>query len=59
MKFQLACGDVMPGCPASFSESSQEALLVLVADHAAREHDLTVITPEVEAAITARIRLVE
>ena len=58
MKFQLACGDVMPGCPTSFSAGSQEQLLGAVA-HAAQEHGITEITPEVAAAVSAKIRVVE
>ena len=41
MKFQLACGDVMPGCPTSFSAASQEQLFTEVASHAAAEHGIT------------------
>ena len=59
MKFQLACGDVMPGCPTSFSAGSQEQLLGEVAAHAAQEHGITEITPEIAAAVSAKIRVVE
>ena len=56
MKFQLACGDVMPGCPTSFSAGSQEQLLGEVAAHAAQEHGITEITPEVAAAADVAVR---
>lgn len=59
MKFQLACGDVMPGCPTSFSADSQEQLLGEVAAHAAQEHGITEVTPEVAEAVSAKIRVVE
>lgn len=59
MKFQLACGDVMPGCPTTFSEGSREALMASVAAHAAREHSLTQITPEVADAVSAQVRQVD
>ena len=59
MKFQLACGDVMPGCPTSFSAASQERLFTEVASHAAAEHGITDVTPEIAEAVTAKIRVVE
>ena len=59
MKFHLACGDVMPGCPTSFTEDSEEALLSAVATHASREHGVHEITPEVREAVASRIRRVD
>ncbi|MGV3564970.1 MAG: DUF1059 domain-containing protein [Nocardioides sp.] len=59
MKFQLACGDVMPGCPTTFSESSRDALMSAVAGHAAQEHGITEITPEVAEAVSAQVRQVD
>jgi predicted small metal-binding protein len=56
MKFQLACGDVMPGCPTTFSESSRDALMSAVAGHAAQEHGITEITPE---TVSAQVRQVD
>lgn len=59
MKYQLACGDVMPGCAQTFDESSEEALLGAVGAHAAADHGITEITPEVLAAVTSKIRVSE
>lgn len=59
MTFQLACGDVMPGCPTTFSESGRDALLTAVSAHAAQAHGLTEITPEVAAAVSAQVRQVD
>ena len=59
MKFQLACGDVMPGCPTSFSAGSQEQLFTEVAAHAAEHHGITDVTPEIAEAVAAKIRVVE
>ncbi|MDO9454625.1 DUF1059 domain-containing protein [Nocardioides sp.] len=56
MKYQLACGDVMPGCAQTFVTDSQDALLGQVAEHAAAAHGITEITPEVLAAVTGKIR---
>lgn len=58
MAFSLACGDVMPGCPTTFTADSQDSLLAQVGKHAAEAHDITTITPEVEQAVTAKIRRV-
>jgi len=57
MKFQLACGDVMPGCSQTFDADSQDALLGQVGDHAAADHGITEITPEVLAAVVSKIRV--
>lgn len=59
MKFQLACGDVMPGCPTTFSESNRDALMSAVSAHAAQEHGITEITPEVGEAVSAQVRQVD
>lgn len=55
MKFSLACGDVMPGCVSRFESTSKEGLLTQVADHAAAEHGITEITPDVLRAVESRI----
>ncbi len=55
MTFQLACGDVMPGCAATFESSTRDALLAGVATHAATDHGLTQITPEVLSAVDSKI----
>lgn len=53
--FSLDCDDLVPGCAATFSAGSREALLSQVADHAARAHGITEVTPEVAGAIVSRI----
>lgn len=55
MTFRLACGDVMPGCPARFEAEDRDTLMAEVADHAAREHDIAEVSPEVAAAIEAQV----
>lgn len=59
MKYQLACGDVMPGCAQTFATDSQDDLLGQVGQHAAEAHGITEITPEVLAAVSSRIRVTE
>ena len=53
--FTLACGDVMPGCTATFSSSDRSALLTDVARHADADHGVTEITPEIFAQVDGRI----
>ncbi|QBR92616.1 DUF1059 domain-containing protein [Nocardioides euryhalodurans] len=55
MKFSLACGDVMPGCVSRFETGDRDLLLQQVATHAAADHGITEITPEVLQAVESRI----
>ena len=55
MTFTLACGDVMPGCAARFESEDRDALMHDVAAHAARDHGIHEITPEVASAVNAAI----
>ena len=38
MNFTMACGDVIPGCPAIFEADTQEDLMAQVAAHANAVH---------------------
>jgi predicted small metal-binding protein len=53
--FKLACGDVMPGCPARFENSDRDQLLGNVAQHAAQAHGIVDLTPDVRRAVEAKI----
>lgn len=55
MPFSLSCGDVLPGCAARFEGDTREAVLARVADHAAADHGITDITPEVRRAVESAI----
>jgi predicted small metal-binding protein len=55
MTFKLACGDVMPGCGARFEDETEEGLLGQVGDHAAADHGIAEVTPEVAAAVRSKI----
>ena len=55
MTFKLACGDVMPGCAAHFEAETQDGLLEQVAAHAAADHGITEITPDVAQAVEGKI----
>jgi predicted small metal-binding protein len=55
MTFKLACGDVMPGCAARFETDDQDLLMQQVAAHAAEAHGITEVTPDIAAAVAAKI----
>ena len=55
MTFKLACGDVMPGCSAHFEHHDRSQLMGQVAAHAAADHGITDITPEIRQAVESRI----
>lgn len=55
MTFRLACGDVMPGCAARFESDDRGDLLQRVSSHAAADHGITPITPDVERVIERNI----
>jgi predicted small metal-binding protein len=51
----FACGDVIPGCSARFTAADENGIVAQVAGHAAADHGVTDITPELAAALRARI----
>ena len=53
--FKLACGDVMPGCAARFENADRDFVMAQVAEHAARDHGITELTPEVVAAVESKL----
>jgi predicted small metal-binding protein len=53
--FKLACGDVMPGCAARFESPDRDQLLAQVAAHAAEQHGIQEITPDVLRAVESKI----
>lgn len=56
MTYEFACGDVMPGCAATFTADDKETLFGHIAGHAKAEHDITEITPEIATAVEGKIR---
>ncbi|WP_130179396.1 DUF1059 domain-containing protein [Cryobacterium sp. SO1] len=54
----FACGDVVPGCTASWVSSTDDEILVLVARHASKVHGLDSVSPEMVQSITDRIVVV-
>lgn len=55
MTFTLACGDVMPGCTATFTNDDRDALMRDVAAHAAADHGIREITPELAVAVGGHV----
>ncbi len=55
MTFKLACGDVMPGCSARFENTDRDQLMAEVGRHAAADHGITELTPEVQQAVEGKI----
>jgi predicted small metal-binding protein len=51
----IACGLLVPGCEFEASAPTEEALVKQVAEHAAKAHGITEITPELAAKVKAAI----
>jgi predicted small metal-binding protein len=51
----IACADIVPDCPFTASASTEEALLEKVTTHAAHDHGIAELTPELAATIKAAI----
>jgi len=56
MPYALSCGDVMPGCDATFEADSEQDLLAQVGPHAAEAHGIQEVTPEVLEAVKGAIK---
>ena len=52
----FACGDVVPGCTKTFRAETENAILGQVAAHAAADHAMADVPPDVVAAVRAKIR---
>ena len=53
---RIACADVVPGCSFTASAASEEELMEKVVNHAAHDHGVTDVTPELAAKVKAAIR---
>lgn len=51
VQWSLACGDVVPGCDATFTGATQDEVLAKVAPHAATDHGITEIDADTQAAV--------
>ncbi len=56
MTYELACGDVMPGCATTFTAPDRDELMAEIARHAQQAHGIVAITPDVADAVERNIR---
>ena len=52
----IACNDVVPGCGFTASADTEDELIDKVATHAARDHGVPEVTPELAAKVKAAIK---
>jgi predicted small metal-binding protein len=53
---QFSCGDVIPGCSATFRASSEDEILKSVAEHANKDHGISSVPDELVAKVRSLIR---
>jgi predicted small metal-binding protein len=56
MEKRIACNDVVPGCEFTATAATEEELLKKVVAHAAQDHGVTDVTPELAAKVKSAIR---
>lgn len=52
----FACGDIVPGCRASFASDTEEELLAQVAAHAAQDHDIAQVSPALAEQVLLHVQ---
>ncbi|MGB3735685.1 MAG: DUF1059 domain-containing protein [Ilumatobacter sp.] len=52
---KFACGDVVPGCAATFESATEDGIIEAVGRHAAADHDMTAVPDEVVTAVRRAI----
>jgi predicted small metal-binding protein len=52
----IACAEIVPECGFTASAATEEELLKKVVAHAAHDHGITEVTPELAAKVTAAIK---
>lgn len=52
----IACAAIVPDCPFTASAGTEEELLQKVVAHAAHDHGITEVTPELAAQVKAAIK---
>ena len=53
---RIACADLIPGCSFTAEAATEDELLQKVAAHAAHDHGVREVTPELSAKVKAAIR---
>lgn len=56
MTQHIACNDVVRGCAFEATAETEEELMKKVVEHAAQEHGVQEVTPELAAQVKAAIR---
>lgn len=56
---KFSCGDVVPGCTASFQGKSEDEILQQVAKHAEHDHGMKEVPADVVTAVRGKIRDVD
>ena len=52
----IACAEIVPDCPFTASAATEAELLEKVVAHAAHDHGITEVTPELAAKVKAAIK---
>jgi predicted small metal-binding protein len=52
----IACAEIVPDCSFTASAATEEELVQKVAAHAAHDHGITEVTPELAAKVKAAIK---
>jgi predicted small metal-binding protein len=52
----IACAAIVPECPFEATATTEEELLRMVAAHAAHDHGITDVSPELAAKVKAAIQ---
>lgn len=53
---RIACAEIVPDCPFTASAATEEELLQKVAVHAAHDHGILEVSPELAAKVKAAIK---
>ena len=52
---RFACGDVIPGCGATFTAPDEDGIFAQCVPHAAAEHGIDEVGPELQATVRSLI----
>jgi predicted small metal-binding protein len=52
----IACADIVPECSFTATAATEEEILQKVVEHAAHDHGISEVTPELAAKVRAAIR---
>ena len=52
----LHCGEIVPGCAHTMRGESEDEVMQQAGQHAAQEHDMTDVSPELAEKVRARIK---